>query len=169
MAIEVHRVTDRSSQDQVRALETEYFAWVNAQLGAEFGISLDVEAMIARDMADLEAYLPPHGALLVAADDDGELAGMVFLARIRPDAAQVRRMYVRPAHRRVGLGGTLFAAVVTAARQSGCAEVLLESPRSWAGAHAVYTAHGFAPVPPYPESEVPEHLRAYWTFMALRL
>lgn len=168
MPIEIHRVTDRSTQDQVQALETEYFTWVNAQLEAEFGISLDVEAMIARDIADMEAYFPPHGALLVASED-GELSGMVFLGRVGQDTAQVRRMYVRPAHRRQGLGGTLFGAVVGAARSSGYARLLLESPRSWRGAHAVYTAHGFAAVSAYAESEVPEHLREYWVFMELAL
>ena len=77
----------------------------------------------------------------------------------------MRRTYVRPVHRRQGLGGALFAAVVTAGRQSGCTQLVLESPRSWAGAHAVYTAHGFTAVSAHPESEVPEHLREYWTFM----
>lgn len=166
--IEIRRVVDRSAQDQVRALETEYFTWVNAQLGTEFGIGLDVEAMIAADLADLEVYFPPHGALLVA-EEDGELAGMVFLAPVAAGTAQVRRMYVRPAHRRRGLGGALFGAVVTAGRQSGCTRLVLESPRSWAGAHAVYTAHGFTPVSAHPASEVPEHLRAYWTHMELEL
>ena len=47
--------------------------------------------------------------------------------------------------------------------------VLLEGDVEWAGAHAVYTAHGFTPVPAHPASEVPEHLRAYWTHMELEL
>ena len=94
---------------------------------------------------------------------------MIFLAPIRSDTAQVRRMYVRPTHRRLGLGGMLFNAAVGAARHIGYTRVLLESPRSWAGAHAVYRAHGFATVPGYPESEVPEHLRQYWTFMGIDL
>lgn len=43
-----------------------------------------------------------------------------------------------------------------AARDIGYARVVLESPRSWAGAHDVYRAHGFETVPAYAESEVPE-------------
>jgi len=47
--------------------------------------------MIVNDLAELEIYLPPDGAVLLASDD-GQLAGMVFLTRLRPDAAQIRRM-----------------------------------------------------------------------------
>lgn len=164
MTVVVQRVVDRSTQDRIEQLETEYFRWVNAELGAEFGIRLDVEAMIARDLGELEIYLPPRGALFVAVDG-ADLVGMIFLAAIRVDTAQIRRMYVRASHRRQGLGGMLFGAAVDAARDLGYARVLLESPRSWAGAHAVYRAHGFEMVAAYPESEVPEHLRQYWIFM----
>lgn len=164
----VQRLIDRSMQGQVQDLETEYFSWVNSQLEAEFGIRLDVEAMIARDLAQLEIYLPPRGALFLAAYGT-DLVGMIFLIPIRGDTAQIRRMYIRDSHRRKGLGGTLFAAAVQAARDIGYTRLLLESPRSWAGAHAVYQAHGFHTVQAYPESEVPEHLRQYWIYMGIEL
>lgn len=168
MPVTVQRVIDRSWEDRIEQLETEYFSWVNAQLGMEFGIGLDIKAMIARDLAELEVYLPPRGALFLAADGD-DLAGMIFLAPIRDDTAQVRRMYVRPDHRGHGLGGALFGAAVEAAGELGYTRALLESPRSWVGAHAVYHAHGFTSVPAYPESEVPEHLRQYWIYMGVDL
>lgn len=168
MAAVVQRVLDRSIQDRLEHLETEYFTWVNGELGTEFGIRLEVGAMIARDLDELETYLPPRGALFVAVDH-GDLVGMIFLAPVRDDTAQIRRMYVQAGHRRQGLGGALFRAAVAAARDIGYARVLLESPRSWAGAHAVYEAHGFKQVAPYPESEVPVHLRRYWIYMGIEL
>lgn len=109
MAVVVQRVVDRSIQDLIGHLETEYFRWVNAELEAEFGIRLDIEAMIARDLSELEIYLPPRGALFVAVDGI-DLVGMIFLAPIRDDTAQIRRMYVRASRRRQGVGGTLFGA-----------------------------------------------------------
>lgn len=167
MSPAVRRVTDHTSRRQVEELETEYFTWVNAKLGSEFGISLDVAKMIAHDSANLHIYLPPAGALFLAVEDDDEVAGMIFLARIRPDTAQIRRMYVRETYRRQGLGSALFGAAVGAARDIGYPHLLLESPRSWAGAHAVYRSHGFHDVAAYPESEVPAHLQQYWIFMGL--
>ena len=168
MAASVHRIIDRSMQDRIQHLENEYFRWVNAQLEAEFGIRLDVEAMMARDIAELEIYLPPRGALFVAVEG-ADLVGMIFLTPIRDDTAQIRRMYVSPSHRRQGLANQLFGSVVAAARDLGYARVLLESPRSWAGAHALYQAYGFETVTAYPESEVPEHLRPYWIYLGLDL
>ncbi len=164
MTITIDRLTDRARQDQVESLEREYFHWVNSELGSEFGIALDTDTMIVNDLAELEIYLPPDGAVLLASDD-GQLAGMVFLTRLRPDAAQIRRMYVRPAYRRNGLGGQLFGQAIDLARTIGYSRVLLESPRSWAGAHAVYKHFGFAPVDAYPESEVPTDLKQYWIHM----
>jgi len=126
MALTIDRLTDRARQDQVESLEREYFDWVNSELGSEFGIALDTDTMIANDLAELEIYLPPDGAVLLASDE-GQLAGMVFLTRLRPDAAQIRRMYVRPAYRRNGLGGALFGQAVDLARTIGYSRLLLES------------------------------------------
>jgi putative acetyltransferase len=168
MSYRVSRIVDHSRQEEIERLEVEYFGWVNGQLSAEFGITLDVDQMIAHDLAHLDLYLPPRGALLLA-DDGSEVAGMVFLAPIRDDTAQVRRMYVRPSHRRRGLGGRLLGEVVQAARDTGYARLVLESPRSWTGAHAVYLGAGFEAAGVEPESEVPEHLRDYWVYLSLRL
>jgi len=164
VALVIDRLADRARQGQVESLEQEYFAWVNAELGSEFGIALDTAAIIGKDLDELEIYLPPDGVVLLA-QDDGDLAGMIFLTRLRSDTAQIRRMYVRPAYRRHGLAADLFGQVVDLARTIGYSRLLLESPRSWAGAHAVYTRQGFTPVESYPESEVPPELQQYWIHM----
>lgn len=161
MALMIDRLADRARRGQVEFLGQEYFGWVNVELGSEFGIALDTTAMIASDLGEFEIYLPPDGAALLA-DDDGDPAGMIFLTRLRPDTAQIRRMYVRPAYRRNGLAAALFGHVVDLARTIGYSRLVLESPRSWVGAHAVYTRQGFTPVDAYPESEVPPHLQQYW-------
>ena len=164
--VQIVQLTDRGREGEVQALEAEYFAWVNAQLGTEFGIALDVDEMIADDLAHLEIYLPPDGGLFLA-ETDGVLAGMIFLTKLRPGVGQIRRMYVRNRYRRRGVARALFGAAVRQARTAGYAQLLLESPRSWAGAHALYRELGFGPVAVYPESEVPEPLRSYWVYMGL--
>jgi GNAT superfamily N-acetyltransferase len=91
-------------------------------------------------------------------------AALASAGRTRRPRA-VPQATVRPAYRRNGLGGALFGQAVDLARTIGYSHLLLESPRSWAGAHAVYTRHGFAPVDAYPESEVPPDLKQYWIHM----
>ncbi|MEF2280033.1 GNAT family N-acetyltransferase [Deinococcus sp. YIM 134068] len=164
MATQITRIIDRAHEGRVRELESEYFAWVNAQLQGEFQIRLDVERMIAGDMEHLNIYFPPDGGLFLA-EADGGLAGMIFLTRLRGDAGQIRRMYVRDEYRRRGVARALFGAAIREARAIGYARLLLESPVSWRGAHALYREMGFGKVVMYPESEVPEPLRGYWVFM----
>jgi GNAT superfamily N-acetyltransferase len=164
----ITRVTDRQHEAEIRELETEYFAWGNAQLEAEFGIALNTDRMIERDLNELEMYFPPRGGLFLAHVDDA-LAGMIFLTELRPKIGQIRRMYVRDAYRRRGIARDLFETAIAAARDLRFSDLLLESPMSWQGAHALYREMGFQDVPMYAESEVPENLRKYWVFMGLGL
>ena len=92
MAATVQSVLGRSSQNDVEQMQTEYFTWVNAQLGAGIGIGIAVETMTTRDLAELEVNLPPGEALYLAVDGD-DLAGDDLLGsdsgRHRPGAADV--------------------------------------------------------------------------------
>jgi len=106
---------------------------------------------------------------LFLADVDQALVGMIFLTELREGVGQIRRMYVRDAYRRRGIARTLFETAIRQARELGYAKLLLESPRSWVGAHALYRTLGFEAVEMYPESEVPVHLRNSWVFMQLAL
>ncbi len=165
---EIIRITNRTREQHIRELETEYFSWVDAQLQAEFQIALDTPKMIANDLEHLEMYLPPTGGLFLA-ELDRTPVGMIFLTQLRHGVGQIRRMYVRDAYRRRGIARALFEAAIQQARQIGYVQLLLESPMSWRDAHALYQSLGFEAVAMYPESEVPQHLRKYWVFMQLTL
>lgn len=167
-SLQITRICDRAREQQVQAVETEYFAWVNTQLQAEFQITLDTAAMLERDMRQMEVYFPPQGGLFLA-ELDGAVVGMICLTQLPSGAGQIRRMYVRDAYRRRGIAKALFEVAIGLARDLGYAQLLLETPKSWVGAHALYRALGFEAVEMYPEGEVPEHLRAYWVFMRLGL
>jgi GNAT superfamily N-acetyltransferase len=165
---QIKRITDRAREQQVQALEIEYFNWANTQLQAEFQITLDIKKMIANDLDHLEMYFPPTGGLFLAELDQTPV-GMIFLTQLRQGVGQIRRMYVRDAYRRRGIARSLFETAFREARDIGYSSLLLDSPRSWTGAHALYHALGFEAVEMYPETEVPEHLRKYWVFMQLTL
>ncbi len=165
---QIKRITDRAREQQVQALEIEYFNWANTQLQAEFQITLDIKKMIANDLENLEMYFLPTGGLFLAEQDQTPV-GMIFLTQLRQSVGQIRRMYVQDAYRRRGIARMLFETAIREARDIGYSSLLLESPKSWTGAHALYHALGFQAVEMYPESEVPEHLRKYWVFMQLPL
>jgi putative acetyltransferase len=97
-------------------------------------------------------YAPPRGALVVA-HVDGELAGCVALRPLDtadyPNAAEMKRLYVRRAFRGFGLGRQLAEAILDAARQAGYASVLLDTLDDMEAARALYEDLGFEAIPPY--------------------
>lgn len=97
-------------------------------------------------------YAEPRGALLLATVD-GEVAGCCGLRPLDtadyPNAAEMKRLYVRKAFRGFGLGRRLAEAILDAARQAGYACVLLDTLDDMEAARALYVDLGFEEIPPY--------------------
>ena len=129
-----------------RALFLEY--------AASLGFSLCFQGF-DRELAELPGdYAPPRNRLWVAAVGS-QAAGCVALHAVDDDAAEMKRLYVRPAHRGLGLGRALAEAAVSAARELGYARLLLDTvPSSMRAAVAMYQAMGFREVPPYRENPI---------------
>lgn len=168
MAISVRQARRDVDLDDVGALWGEYLRWANEQFDAEYGFRLDVEDVLERNLADLSPFEPPRGRLLLAFD--GNIAvGVGCLQSVRPDTAEIKRMFVRPSARGRGIGKLLLDRLVEAAREIDCDHVLLDSTRFMHAAHALYRSVGFIEIEPYPESEIPKELRHHWLFMRLSL
>jgi GNAT superfamily N-acetyltransferase len=127
-----------------RQLFTEY--------AKQLGIDLCFQNFEA-ELADLPGeYSPPTGALLLALID-GEVGGCCGLRALDsvdyPNAAEMKRLYVRKAFRRFGLGRQLAEAVLDAARMAGYHSVLLDTLDDMESARALYAELGFVAIPPY--------------------
>lgn len=102
------------------------------------------------ELADLAAsYGPPAGAALLAWVD-GRPVGVTGVRRLDagPDA-ELKRMFVEPAARGLGLGRVLGEAAIEQARGLGYRRLLLDSRASLVAACALYRRLGFVEVPPY--------------------
>jgi len=97
-------------------------------------------------------YAEPRGALLLAWVDDA-LAGCCALRPLDSSdystAAEMKRLYVRPTFRGLGLGRQLAEGILDAARQSGYSCVLLDTLDEMESARALYEDLGFGEIPPY--------------------
>jgi putative acetyltransferase len=122
------------------------------QLLQEYAGSLDFPLDFQdfeRELAELPgAYAPPHGSLLLARID-GRPAGCVALRRLDDDVCEMKRLYIRPGHRGLGLGRLLAAAIVDDARAHGYRAMRLDTTPTMAAAQALYTELGFRDIAPY--------------------
>lgn len=130
--------------DAVRAVFREY--------ADSLGIDLCFQDF-DRELQELPGeYRPPRGALLLASVD-GVIAGCCALRPLDavdyPNAAEMKRLYVRKAFRGFGLGRQLAEAAIDAARQGGYACVLLDTLSDMEAARALYDDLGFQEIPPY--------------------
>jgi putative acetyltransferase len=127
-----------------RQIFTEY--------AAQLGVDLCFQNFDA-ELAELPGeYANPQGALLLALVD-GEVAGCCALRPLSsvdyPNAAEMKRLYVRDPYRGLGLGRQLAEAALDAARIAGYHCVLLDTLDDMESARALYEDLSFVGIPPY--------------------
>jgi putative acetyltransferase len=116
---------------------------------AALPFSLDYQDFTT-ELAGLPApYAPPHGALLLA-KRHGDAVGTVGLKRLGNGVAEIKRLYVTPDARGLGIGKALLLQAIDEARRKGYARTRLDSHRgSMQAAIALYLSLGFIEIPPY--------------------
>jgi ribosomal protein S18 acetylase RimI-like enzyme len=122
----------------------------------EYADSLDVDLCFQGFEAELAGlpgeYAAPRGLLLLGYVDD-ELAGCgAFRALADVDyanACEMKRLYVRRAFRRFGLGRLLAQALLDRATEAGYSTMLLDTLDDMEAARGLYATLGFEDVPPY--------------------
>lgn len=150
--------------EAARAIVSDYAASLSIDLGFQ---------NFNEELASLPGeYAEPRGALLLALvtpapgrpapetpvlrhpnGDAMHVAGCCALRPLDttdyPNAAEMKRLYVRPEFRGLGLGRQLTEAILDAARRAGYACVLLDTLDDMESARALYEDLGFTEVPPY--------------------
>lgn len=105
-------------------------------------VSLDFQGN-EQDFASLPGkYSSPKGAILLAWHD-GQVVGCVAMRPVDAAICEMKRLYVRPAGRGLGLGRALAEAIVAAARHAGYAEMRLDVLPEFDRARAPYGSLGF--------------------------
>ena len=112
-------------------------------------VDLDIEAEIA---AGPPRDLTPPGGVLLLARVDGEPAGLGGVRHLETEVAEVKTMYVDPAHRGRGLARAILTELEAIARAHGCRATRLDTSDYLTGAVALYRAAGYREVPAYNEN-----------------
>ena len=99
-------------------------------------------------------YGPPEGRLLLAWVQD-QVGGCVALRKITREICEMKRLYVRPSFRRLGVGRVLVLAIIREARKIGYDRMRLDTVPSMKDAQVLYESLGFQKIPPYCHNPVP--------------
>jgi len=158
-----------ASEFHIRPVRTEADLQAAADLFEGYAASLPIDLGYQDFGAELAGlpgkYAPPAGELLLARDPAGTPLGCVALRPVAPeDCCEMKRLFLLPAARGLGLGRAMTEAVIEAARQLGYRELRLDTLPTMAAAMRLYDQLGFTRIAPYYAPTPPGTI-----FMALRL
>lgn len=130
--------------ESVRALFREY----------QRSLTIDLSFQgFEEELATLPGEYAEPAGLLVLASVDGVAAGCCgfrpFLHSDHLNACEMKRLFVRPAFRRFGLGRRLIEAIMIGARVAGYTSMLLDTLSDMETARALYQEVGFVEIPAY--------------------
>jgi ribosomal protein S18 acetylase RimI-like enzyme len=144
----------------VRELVEEYLRLPDAWARFD-GPPRELPARFADELARLpQPAVPPGGDIAVAVDNRRGVFAVGLLVPHGDAEAEMKRIYVRPAHRGHGVGTAMTNALVSVARELGYRSVALDVMASRRSAVHLYERVGFVPIVSYREHPTLE-MRAY--------
>ena len=123
------------------------------ELGERFDAGFDVKLSLA---PSLEEFAPPRGTFLVARLY-GQPVGCGGLKPISPEAAYLKRMWIAPSVRGLGLARRLLGVLEQSARAMGYSIVRLETNEALTEAQRLYRSSGYREVRPFNDERYAHH------------
>jgi ribosomal protein S18 acetylase RimI-like enzyme len=125
---------------EARNLVEEYAASLNLDLSFQ---------NFAQELEQFESeYSPPSGAFRLA-QEKCSFVGCVGLRKLTETVGEIRRLYVAPTARRLGLSQALVRGIVDEGKHLKYTRLVLDTLPSMLAARSLYQALGFKPVAPY--------------------
>lgn len=173
MNVEFESCTSAPDEEPINALLREYYDLMIFRIEKMGGeVPAGGTKAIQEFWSEIEQFLPPTGRLFLAKDDDGNLLGSGTLKSLGDGKGELKRLFVRPRARGLGIGRTLVELRIAAAKEIGLKSLLVDTLRNNVEMRSLYEKLGFEEVAVYPESSthklVPE-LRQYLRFYSMNL
>ena len=138
-----------------REIQLEYIVWINSMLKLEHDINLSTDS-VNKLMGDIISDWPLYSGRLgkfFLAYIGKSVGGMAGIKHVSKDVCELKRLYVSPLYRRVGLGKSLVEQLLSAARILGYSKIRLETLDFMVEAIRLYESHGFVRTPEFTGAE----------------
>ena len=137
----IEEANSASDINDMRALFTEYHQWLELDLTFQ-DFSSELHSLPG-------PYAPPNGRMLLARDADGRCAGGVAMKPLAIGICEMKRLYVRPAWRGLGLGRSLANEIIKLGRIAGYSRMRLDTFTHLEAATKLCRSMGFYDIDPY--------------------
>jgi len=139
---------DPASPD-ARACFAQYFS----ELDARFRSGFDIEKGVDYDIAD---FMPPRGRLFIARLH-GEAVGCGALRTLEPRVGEIKRMWISPRARGLGVGRRLLGELERLAKQRRMRSIRLDTNRSLSEALRLYRSSGYREIARFNNNPYADH------------
>ena len=127
----------------VRATDVPAVLALVTDVLAEFGLEFGKGSPTDDTLRDLPGSYDDGGGAFWVATDGARLLGTCGVYPVAPGAIELRKMYLSPAARGLGLGRQLLDLAITWSRARGADRLVLDTVEEMTRAIAFYEAHGF--------------------------
>jgi GNAT superfamily N-acetyltransferase len=169
--VELERIQDVAGAERCDVLFREYGAWSVQRLAQDCGLQLtegELEAAHASFQLEWPKLFAPKGRMYLALVGAAE-AGVGALKPIDSEMAEIKRMYVRPDFRGLGVGRVILQRLVDDARELGYKVARLETLVYMTEAHDLYRSKGFVDAERFEAEGSDVGLAQFELFMELKL
>jgi ribosomal protein S18 acetylase RimI-like enzyme len=136
------------ADDEVEAVRKLFCTYAN-----HLQLNLDLEGC-DKDFENLPGeYICPKGCLLIAAYKNNP-AGCVALRKLDDYACEIKRLFVLPKYRGIGIGRQLIKKAIENASKTGYKRIRLDTIASLQEAISLYRSLGFVTIAPDPQDSI---------------
>ena len=147
--ISITPATSEEDLSHIRKLFRAYTDWLNIDLSYQ-GFEAELAGLPGK-------YAPPSGALYLGRSSEGTPLGCIAMRPLEaPEICEMKRLYVLPEGRGLGLGHALVREIILAAHTAGYDRMRLDTLPTMHGALKLYRDAGFREIPAYYETPIAE-------------
>ncbi len=170
-SVELVRLHSLEGIEEAAPLFREYVDWARERLAHDFGIAwTDAEVERAHEGFRIgwPKLLSERGRIYLAVHE-GQHAGVGALKPLSDEVAEVKRVFVRPEHRGLGIARTIMTRLLEDATALSFEMVRLDTMTFMTDAHRLYRSLGFVDTDPYDGEAAEMGLGSHSIYMQLNL